>query len=203
MPGTPATSPRVGAPRYSNADPATFATQVNAVTDAFDAAVRRLADPIVEADMGTGAAGLAKGSFSAYRNAALSLTSPNVVVFDTDSGTDAWDISGWYDTTTGRFTPQIAGIYRFSWLVSADAAAVADVYFIASLLKNGTQQLNAPPNWQRAAATPLASGGSLSAKANGTTDFFQVRLQHNNGATKALLPSVANTFFQGEFVGRT
>lgn len=36
MPGTPATSPRLGAPRYSDADVASFAAQVNAVTDAVD-----------------------------------------------------------------------------------------------------------------------------------------------------------------------
>jgi hypothetical protein len=40
MPGTPPTSPRFGAPRYSDTvDTASFGSQVNGVTDAFDAGV--------------------------------------------------------------------------------------------------------------------------------------------------------------------
>lgn len=40
MPGSPATSPNFSAPRYSDADTADFASQVNGVTDAFDANVQ-------------------------------------------------------------------------------------------------------------------------------------------------------------------
>jgi microcystin-dependent protein len=36
MPGTPATSPRLGIPRYANTDAADFATDVNAITDRID-----------------------------------------------------------------------------------------------------------------------------------------------------------------------
>lgn len=36
MPGTPPTSPRFGAPRYSDADPVRFSDQVNAIADTFD-----------------------------------------------------------------------------------------------------------------------------------------------------------------------
>jgi hypothetical protein len=39
MPGTPATSPRFGAPRFSDADTASFSAQVNGVLDVLDAAV--------------------------------------------------------------------------------------------------------------------------------------------------------------------
>jgi microcystin-dependent protein len=39
MPGSPATSPHYGIPRYSQSDPATFATQINAVIDQIDAAI--------------------------------------------------------------------------------------------------------------------------------------------------------------------
>ena len=50
MPGTPATSPNFGAPRYSNADADDFATQVNAVTDTFDAAAAKRGS-IVDSDI--------------------------------------------------------------------------------------------------------------------------------------------------------
>lgn len=42
MPGTPATSPRFGAPRYSNSDTVDFAGQVNGVTDVLDTKAAKL-----------------------------------------------------------------------------------------------------------------------------------------------------------------
>jgi microcystin-dependent protein len=45
MPGTPATSPVFGAPRYDDADDATFAEQLNPVTDTFDSLACRTDDP--------------------------------------------------------------------------------------------------------------------------------------------------------------
>lgn len=44
MPGTPPNSPRFGAPRYSDADDATFAEQVNPITDTFDSLACRIDD---------------------------------------------------------------------------------------------------------------------------------------------------------------
>jgi microcystin-dependent protein len=43
MPATPATSPRLGAPRFANGDAVDFAGQVNSITDAVDAGVALLA----------------------------------------------------------------------------------------------------------------------------------------------------------------
>ena len=45
MPGTPSTSPVFGAPRYDDADDATFAEQVNPITDVFDRLAVRTDDP--------------------------------------------------------------------------------------------------------------------------------------------------------------
>jgi microcystin-dependent protein len=45
MPGTPATSPNFGAPRYNDGDDATFSTQVNSVTDTFDGKAVLSTDP--------------------------------------------------------------------------------------------------------------------------------------------------------------
>ena len=41
MPGSPPTSPNFGAPRYADTDVAAFATQVNAITDAFECGGRQ------------------------------------------------------------------------------------------------------------------------------------------------------------------
>lgn len=58
MPGSPPNTPRVNAPRYSDADTAAFSAQVNAVADAFDAFVaKRLTPHVVTTGTGTAASG--------------------------------------------------------------------------------------------------------------------------------------------------
>jgi hypothetical protein len=61
---------------------------------------------------------VAPGSFNAYRSAAVTPAIGATIVFDTDTGTDAWDASNWYDPLSGRFTPQIAGYYQLNWASS-------------------------------------------------------------------------------------
>jgi hypothetical protein len=46
MPGSPATAPYSGAPRYDNADGVDFAGQVNGVTDALDTAIEEVSDRV-------------------------------------------------------------------------------------------------------------------------------------------------------------
>jgi hypothetical protein len=163
-------------------------------------------DPLTvrEAMMATGALGPAKGSFSAYRNAALSLTTGSTVIFDTDSGTDGWDLSNWYDTTTGRFTPQVAGYYRFSWMVASGNVLTVGNYWRADLYKNGAIHKTAMPCWQvNGNLAAVWSGASDLAVANGTTDFFTIVLTHNQGVASSVGNTVYNTFFQGHLIGRS
>jgi hypothetical protein len=135
--------------------------------------------------------------FRGYRTAALALATNGVVAFDTEEK----DSQGWFDTTTGAFTPQRAGTYRFSWAVRANVPITADNFWIAYLAKNAGLTRGGLLAFQRA-ATALNSVGSANLDANGTTDAFTVVIQHNNGGTVAI--NVGNslfTFFDGEWVG--
>jgi hypothetical protein len=260
VPGTPATSPRFGAPRYANTDTSDFAAQVNAVVDAFDALGARIesgtlaarpstgagianriyratdtgqvffdaggASPtwvditpkahasthqdggtdvltVREAMMATGALGMAKGSFSAYRGTAATIASGAVVPFNTEER----DISNWFDITTnvGRFTPQVAGYYSFAWSVQAAAAQAADVGWSAHLYKNGALHKQGQIGYQRVGGAGMAvnSSGFAEAQANGTTDFFEIVLLMTTGGTGALFANAATTYFQGHLIGRS
>jgi hypothetical protein len=152
--------------------------------------------------MASGATGLAKGSFSAYRTAALALTTASVVPFDTEE----WDVSGWHDTVTniGRFTPLVAGVYRLSWMVHASGALTVNNWWKASLRKNGVLAKPGNVAWQVTTAALINSGGTADVQANGTTDFFDVIIEHNQGAGVAagISPAATTTYFQGELVGR-
>lgn len=83
MPGSPPQSPNFGAPRWSDADDATFAVQVNGVTDIFDGlAVReddpRLVDQRTPADGSVTTAKLAAAAVTGAKIAAQTITEGNL-----------------------------------------------------------------------------------------------------------------------------
>jgi hypothetical protein len=152
-----------------------------------------------EAMMATGATGLAKGTFGAYRNAASSPATSVAVVFDAEQ----FDVSNWYDTATGRFTPQIAGYYRLSWQLMLAAVITADIYLRTVLTKNGVLEKYGVPSFQRGTSLPVASSGTAIVQANGTTDFFGVTIEQGTGGVTSLLTGVAGCYFQGHMIGRS
>lgn len=161
------------------------------------------ADPLTvrEAMMAGGGLGLTKGSFYAYRNAALSLNTGTVVPFDTDTGVGT-DVSNWYDTATGRYTPQVPGIYAFVWRVRAANVLTADTFWQASLARNGSQYAGGDKADQRGTVS-VASIGFMIAVANGTTDFFTILLDHGVGAAAGVFTGSIQTYFAGFMIGRS
>lgn len=150
-----------------------------------------------ETNMATGVNGLAKWCFSAYRAAAVSLTSGAQVPFDTEE----FDPSNAF--AASQFNPQTPGFYRVSWMVYASVVPAADTFWYSMLRKNGANHKVAPPSWQRGAATNMASGMSHVVQANGTTDTFDVTINHNVGAAAAIQTGSAFTYFGGELIGRS
>jgi hypothetical protein len=138
-----------------------------------------------------------RGVFSANRAAALSLTSPAVVPFDTET----YDPSGWFDVTTniGRYTPLVAGYYRFSWMVGA-ATPVAPGWTLANLLKNGAIHKRGPLMTDPSGALGAYSAGSSNAQANGTTDFFEVQFFTSAAGARVINVGADFCYFSGELI---
>lgn len=135
--------------------------------------------------------------FRVYRTAALSVTSGTIILWDTEDK----DTHNWYDPTTGRFTPQRAGAYRFSWAMRANVALTTDAFIVAYGAKNGSTTHAGTISHQRP-GTAAGSVGSAQVELNGTTDYMSVIVQHNNGGSLAL--QVSNNIFQwfdGEYIG--
>jgi len=156
---------------------------------------------INENKLAVGSSGLAKGAFSAYRstNQAIATGAGTVVVFDAEE----FDVSGWFDTATGKFTPQVPGYYRLSANISSAAVQAADIGWAPVIRKNGASYKNLPNSAQRNSATPVSAGGSVIAQANGTTDYFEVLHTHTAGTPTNVGGGAALTYFQGEFIGRS
>jgi hypothetical protein len=152
---------------------------------------------ITLADLAAGASCLGAGLFSAYRSTAANVANGTEVPFDAE----LFDVSNWYDTTTGVFTPQQAGYYRLSAGLGAGAALTADNYWWMRLQKNAVNLHAGSLSYQRGSAG-LVSTGTWVVQANGTTDAFRIVAAHNQGAVVALEVGTHATFFMGEFVSK-
>lgn len=137
--------------------------------------------------------------FRAYRNTPGNVTTGQVVVFDAES----FDTQGWYNPATGRFTPQVAGYYRLSTTVMSNSTLTADNYYIARIRKNGADVATGPPTFQRGSATTPASSATDVVFANGTTDYFDVGVYHNQGVAFPLAGASVYTYFAGELIAPT
>lgn len=177
-------------------DPYTFVVETLAdpseVNARFDPLYAALNGALDEANMA-----VPKGLFYAYRNGALSLANAGVALFDSER----FDTSGWFDTSTGRFTPQVAGYYRLSWCLRLGVAG--DTFnVLAVLYKNGA--VHADGACLRAVpSSAVASSGSAVVQANGTSDYFDVRLVHDYAGTVGLEPGAAASYLCGELIGRS
>src|SRR2546423_1829030 len=85
-------------------------------------------DSLRWSDMATGSNGLAAGAFSAWLSTSPGVVAPNVFTPLT-LGTEEFDVSSWFNVTNGRFTPQAAGYYQFSWCASAASALSVGGYW--------------------------------------------------------------------------
>lgn len=178
------------------ADPFDFVNQTVADAEQVDA---RFAPLYAALDGALDESNLAvkRGTFSAYLASALALsTNPQTpLVLDGER----FDVSGWFDSATGLFTPQVAGYYRFSWLVSVSPGASGQG-FVAGLVKNGLLVAQGSYSVSVAGHTQ-SSGGSAVMVANGSTDAFGVEARGT--VPNALTATAHDTFFCGELIGRS
>ena len=119
----------------------------------------------------------------------ISNSTSTVLIFDQED----YDTGSAYDTSNGRFTPQTAGKYFFHSMVRLDTGDVDADAFSLSILKNGSTALFF--NQFHSNYTSVAVSGIL--EANGSSDYFDVKISQNTGSSKNVTTSKAYTFFQG------
>jgi hypothetical protein len=179
----------------------TGATQAAAGNDARLSDTRTPTDGTVTvAKTGTGDNGLARGSFAAYLGSNTAFATGAVVTFDTEE----WDVSGWHDPATnkGRFTPLVAGYYRLAAVLFPTIVITTDKYVRADLYKNGGLYRLGSAEFQAGTGAGLGARGNWLAVANGSTDYFEVKIAHDNGGSLTLDGHSYSTVFQGELIGR-
>ena len=121
------------------------------------------------------------GSVAPSTNVVLSL---NTELFDTDSA---------YDTSTYKFTPQVAGYYFFyanvRWQGSTNSATRLNL----DITKNGSSFVNSRNSNSDYATT----NGTGVCYLNGSTDYVQLESYHNFAGSTGITTDLNNTYLGG------
>jgi hypothetical protein len=116
-------------------------------------------------------------TFSAIANAGTSL-GPNTST-KVNFQSEQWDTNNSYDTSTSRFTPNVAGYYQISSSIRADITSngVLHIYF----RKNGSEVYVG--NFIGVTSSQCATTGSCLIYLNGTTDFVDIAVFSGTSGT--------------------
>jgi hypothetical protein len=141
-------------------------------------------------------------SFRAYATSAQSPVAGAVIVFNNDSATGMFNTGGHYNTSNGRFTAPVTGVYAISFSVLFQSC-VNGQYGDTSIYRNGSTAINT--NRIQYQSTYTGYGGYLEARSSVVIkltagDFITV----NNGSanTQSLYVNDASwTWFSGYLLG--
>lgn len=152
---------------------------------------------ITQAKMAAGVAGNGP-AFSAYKNGgnqAFSANTSTKVTFESES----FDTASCYDTSTSRFTPNVAGYYMIT--ANIETLSVAANYLVAQLKKNGSVWFIGSNFPTSASAGPNSSLAAL-VYLNGSTDYVEIYVQASANATVTSQTESIACKFQG-FLARS
>jgi hypothetical protein len=131
-------------------------------------------------------------AFSAYQSSSQSIN--NATETKVNYQTEEWDTASCFDTSTSRFTPNLAGYYQVNARVSFTSA---DTRVIINLFKNGS-------SWKRGNDSGSASvnSGIVSALVylDGSTDYIEIYAYQSRGSANSVNALSTETYFQGVLV---
>ena len=132
--------------------------------------------------------------------AVASATSYNVP-FDTDSGDGVFDTNGCFDTSTHRFTPNLAGYYLIHLQVRFTLAASSHIF--QARIRNSSDIIIAIANKSSTGAFNDTASVSCLQYFNGSSDYVFAQVYQNSGNSVDInggTPYHYQTFFEGHFV---
>jgi len=123
---------------------------------------------------------MVSGNMPAFSVAVGSQTISNSTTTTIQFTTVTFDTASCYNTSTYRFTPNVAGYYWFSFTSSGNNLLTGETF--AYILKNTSGSII----YDIQASGVWSQSGSLMYYANGTTDYFSVQLYQSSGSSKTL-----------------
>ena len=162
-----------------------------------DAAVNFSAAPTVFSTV-PGAKIAATGPiFSAYRSGnQTGVTNNTYVKVQLDEV--EFDTTGCFDNTTNyRFTPNVAGFYRFEWLVDARGTSLTVGH--TQLWKNG--ELHKNGSWAAHSSNVSLSVGAAVVYMNGSTDYVELYGYSSASSGNLFSGGASVTYLSGSYLG--
>ena len=123
-------------------------------------------------------------SFAARNNAAQTITNNTTATMQ--FGTEYYDTDNCYNTSNYRFTPNVAGIYLIN--SSVQVASLAGVISLDIRL-NGSRYANMALNLHASGLQTAAN--SVLVSMNGSTDYVDIGIFQNSGASKNTVASLS------------
>ena len=163
-----------------------------------DAAVNFSAAPMVFSTV-PGAKIAATGPiFSAYRSGDQTGVTNNTLV-KVQLNAEEFDTASCFDSTTNyRFTPNVAGYYRFEWLVDARGTSLTVGH--TQLWKNGALHKNG--SWAAHSSNVSLSVGAAVVYMNGSTDYVELYGYSSASSGNLFSGGLASTFLSGSYLGQ-
>jgi len=135
-------------------------------------------------------------AFSAWRNGSQSVSAS--VYTKALVNVEEFDTANCFDTSTARFTPNVAGYYQFNGLVSMTGGACTT--FTAGVFKNGSEFKRGVQLNLNVSGTSISIGAAVVSALvfmNGTTDYAELFGFLDGSSTTFLGSSPAITYFSG------
>ena len=135
-------------------------------------------------------------AFSAYLSADTAI--PNATSTKIPINTEEFDTASCYNTSTYRFTPNVAGYYQVSGqtLIGAGSTGVCllQIYKNGSVAKFGTEiPFTASANY-------VASAASALIYLNGSTDYVELYAYQSSGTSQTMYAASYVNYFQAAMV---
>ncbi len=144
----------------------------------------------------TAVAGAVVPSFAVDRGGSdqpgLSINTTNTIVFNHV----AEDNKGWFNTATGRYTPQQAGLYMIILGVALNFSSPPNDSPQAYIFRNGSLLINGSYIGLPGAGNGASSMAFGLVRFNGSTDYVDGRC-FIPGGTSSIRGGISQTFFQG------
>ena len=123
-------------------------------------------------------------AFRAYLSAdqTISNTTWTRVAFNTED----FDTDSCYNTSTYQFTPNKAGIYQMNFLISMNLSGSSHTTTRCYFYKNGSYYSYNQSPYITDHANQYSCYGADLISLNGSSDYVEVQVWHNNGGDRAL-----------------
>ena len=142
----------------------------------------------------TGVHGLKGGvSFGVYQTSDQTIAKDTTVVLNWHA--ESWDIGGYFDLATEKFTPLVAGKYLFLLGVQIKSLS-ADEDLMLFIDKNGVW-VKMVARVNAGASSHLLVSGACILDMNGSTDYVRASVMHYDSVDRDTWGALGRTWFQG------